>query len=113
MAAQMEDFEHLHHLRSDAAFFLGKVFPSPQCMSNAAGHVQMKRDTHVVEHRQRRKQPNVLESSRNPQFSDLVRLAPHDRASAKIYFTFGRLINASDQVEDSRFPRAIRSDQPN
>src|SRR5439155_20564621 len=71
----------------------------------------MKRDPHVVKDRQGRKEPDILEGSRDALLGDLIRLSSHNGASSKTDLAFGGPIHAGDEVEDGGLAGAIRPDE--
>ena len=96
---------------SIACSSLVQTSAAPHRLDDAVFDVQPECDAHVVVDTQRWKKSNVLKGARDAAFGDFERRLCHDIFAAKLYFAFGRLIHAGDQVEHRRFARAIWPDQ--
>jgi hypothetical protein len=71
----------------------------------------MTADSHIVEHRLRREQREVLESPPDAYLGDAVRRPPQHRAPLEQDVAAIRGVEPADTVEESGFAGAIRADQ--
>ena len=73
--------------------------------------MQLRRRAHVVEHRERREQADVLERPRDAHPRKLMRAEIFRGLRAEGNAAIRRLINARDQIEQRGFARAVRPDE--
>src|SRR6185437_12922765 len=73
--------------------------------------MQVKRDANVVEHREARKQPDVLKRPRNAAFRDAIGLAACERLPGKADLALRRRVNAGDEIESRGLARAVWADE--
>ena len=69
-------------------------------------------DEHVLEHRHRAEELDVLERPRDALPDDPVRRRPQDRGAVEQHLPGVRLVEPGDDVERSRLARAVRPDEP-
>ena len=73
--------------------------------------VRVAADEHVVEHRQRREQREVLEGASDAEPGDAVRRHSQQILAVEHDTTAGRLVQAADAVEERGLAGAVRPDQ--
>ena len=80
-------------------------------MADAADQMQVEVDADVVEHGQRRKEPDVLEGARDALAGDFMRFFPDNRSFPEKDFALSGLIDSGDQIENGGLTGAVRTDQ--
>ena len=80
-------------------------------MGYAVPEVHVAGGAHVVENAQRTEEADVLKRARDAAGGNAIGTVTDDGFSGESDLAGGRPINAGDQIEDRRFPRAIGSDE--
>ena len=110
-ALKAEKDEQLVNSLPDTAFAFRKGPPASKRLANPVRMVQRHGDAHVVQNRQAGEKADVLKGSRYAARREVIGLGSRDGLTAEQDAPARGLINASDEIEDGRFPRPVGSDQ--
>src|SRR5438067_5097022 len=81
-------------------------------LAGAPAAARVPADQHMLEHRHRAEQLDVLEGARDPAADDAVRRRAQQAAPVEDDLAVVRPVEPRDQVEDRRLAGAVRPDQP-
>src|SRR5690242_14850329 len=107
----MKNLQQRLHLGGYLLFLVPKRAAAPKRMAEVAPQMQMENGADVVEHCQRREQPDVLKGARDAAHRDAIGLMTTDGMAVEKDFAGGRLIDAGDQIEYRGLARTVRADQ--
>src|SRR6266567_1221147 len=96
---------------SHVVLFAVKRAHAPKRVHEPVTQVQVESGAHVVEYAQSRKQANILKRACNAAPGDGAWFQARDGRAFKSDGAGGRVINAGDNVKNSRLARAIRTDE--
>ena len=111
-AVEVEDVEELQALPLDSGLFRRVRSRAEHRRGEIRGLPAVEGDLDVVEHRHVAEEADVLKSPRDPAARDPAGTLPRDVGVVEADGAGGGRVDAGDDVEHGRLPRAVRADEP-
>ena len=109
-AGQADELEHLHRALSSFRLHPRGAWSRHGCPQKGRVGPGVVADQHVLEHRHRAKEGDVLERAGQASLDDLVRGDSEHRLAVQVHGAAGRPVHAGDDVEEGRLACAVGAD---